>query len=193
MTNSTESTVAVLRIELKDIEPLIWRRVAVPTSMNLKTIHNVIQAAMGWLDIHLWEFTANERKFGMRIPEGAPAHTFPVGYTFGELAVNGDPVLVRGYAEQSLRGLGTDHIDLYYPHFPDPSVPLSRVVRGSRSAHPVSRCADGPCSATWAAVHRPQSPQQRFPHEAHSDLSRSGSTDEIERLRQLRSTHRPAD
>lgn len=68
MTNSTESTVAVLRIELKDIEPLIWRCVAVPTSMNLKTIHNVIQAAMGWLDIHLWEFTANERKFGMRIP-----------------------------------------------------------------------------------------------------------------------------
>ena len=67
-------------------------------------------------------------KFGMRIPEGAPAHTFPVGYTFGELAVNGDPVLVRGYAEQSLRELGTDHIDLYYPHFPDPSVPLTDTV-----------------------------------------------------------------
>jgi hypothetical protein len=68
MTNLTDSTVAVLRIELKDIEPLIWRRVVVPTSMNLKWIHSVIQAAMGWLDIHLWEFRANERKFGMRIP-----------------------------------------------------------------------------------------------------------------------------
>ena len=46
--------IAVLRIELEDIEPLIWRRVAELTSMNLKALHRVIQAAMGWLDYHLW-------------------------------------------------------------------------------------------------------------------------------------------
>jgi hypothetical protein len=28
--------IAILRIELEDIEPLIWRRVAVRTSLNLK-------------------------------------------------------------------------------------------------------------------------------------------------------------
>src|SRR5271168_2579271 len=60
--------IAILRVELEDIEPLIWRRVAVRTSMNLKAVHSVIQAAMGWLDCHLWEFTANERKYGMLIP-----------------------------------------------------------------------------------------------------------------------------
>jgi hypothetical protein len=60
--------IAVLRIELEDIEPLIWRRVAVRTSMNLKAVHSVIQATMGWLDYHLWEFTANEHKYGMLIP-----------------------------------------------------------------------------------------------------------------------------
>ena len=60
--------VAILRIELEDIEPLIWRRVAVPTSMNLKALHRVIQAAMGWLDYHLWEFTAGEHKYGMLVP-----------------------------------------------------------------------------------------------------------------------------
>ncbi|HZG06415.1 MAG TPA: aldo/keto reductase [Streptomyces sp.] len=67
-------------------------------------------------------------KFGFRIPEGAEAHTFPVSYTFGELAVNAEPKHVRGYAEQSLRNLGTDHIDLYYPHFPDPQVPIEDTV-----------------------------------------------------------------
>jgi hypothetical protein len=36
--------------------------------MNLKALHSVIQAAMGWLDYHLWEFTANERKYSMLIP-----------------------------------------------------------------------------------------------------------------------------
>ena len=63
--------IAILRIELEDIDPLIWRRVAVHTSMNLKSVHGVIQAAMGWLDSHLWEFTANERKYGMLVPNDA--------------------------------------------------------------------------------------------------------------------------
>ncbi len=67
-------------------------------------------------------------KFGMRIPDGVDRHSFPVGYAFGELAVNCDPSLVRRYAEQSLRELGTDHIDLYYPHFPDPVIPLAETV-----------------------------------------------------------------
>ncbi|MGY1608572.1 MULTISPECIES: aldo/keto reductase [unclassified Geodermatophilus] len=67
-------------------------------------------------------------KFGFRIPEGAPAHRFPVGYAYGELAVNADPRHVRAYAEQSLRELATDRIDLYYPHFPDPQVPLADTV-----------------------------------------------------------------
>ena len=61
--------IVILRIELVDIEPLIWRRVAVPTSMNLKALHRVIQAAIGWLDYHLWEFTADGGKYGMLLPD----------------------------------------------------------------------------------------------------------------------------
>jgi hypothetical protein len=57
MTASSEGAVAILRIELQDTEPLIWRRVAVRTSINLKAVHSMIQAAMGWLGYHLWEFT----------------------------------------------------------------------------------------------------------------------------------------
>jgi hypothetical protein len=61
------NTIAVLRIELEDIKPLIWRRVAVPTSMNVKSVHDVIQAVMGWLDCHLWEFEADGRKYSLLI------------------------------------------------------------------------------------------------------------------------------
>ena len=61
--------IAVLRIELEDIEPLIWRRVAMPISMNLKALHRVIQAAMGWLDYHLWEFTAGGAKYARASPQ----------------------------------------------------------------------------------------------------------------------------
>lgn len=63
-------------------------------------------------------------KFGLSLPEGAEARTHPVSYAFGHLAVNAEPRYVRGYAEDSLRNLDTDRIDLYYVHYPDPAVPV---------------------------------------------------------------------
>ena len=36
--------------------------------MSLKTVHSVIQAAMGWLDCHLWEFETNRRKYSLLFP-----------------------------------------------------------------------------------------------------------------------------
>jgi Plasmid pRiA4b ORF-3-like protein len=66
--------IAVLRIELVEIEPLIWRRLAVRTATNLQTLHRIIQAAMGWLDYHLWEFTAGDRTYGVPDPEDIWEH-----------------------------------------------------------------------------------------------------------------------
>ncbi|RJL32579.1 aldo/keto reductase [Bailinhaonella thermotolerans] len=67
-------------------------------------------------------------KFGLAVPEGESAREIPVGFEFGKLAVNAEPRLVRRYAERSLRNLGVDAIDLYYPHFPDPAVPIEDTV-----------------------------------------------------------------
>ena len=69
MAAPTDHAIAVPRIELQGIEPLIWRRVGVPASMSLKDVHGVIQAVMGWLDCHLWQFEANRRKYSLLIPD----------------------------------------------------------------------------------------------------------------------------
>jgi hypothetical protein len=66
--NGTDQ-IAIVRIELEGIEPLIWRRVGVPTSMTLSALHSVIQAAMGWLNSHLWEIEVNGLKYGPRVPD----------------------------------------------------------------------------------------------------------------------------
>ena len=58
-------TIARLRITLSDIEPEIWRVVDVPVEARLKMVHDIIQAAMGWQDYHLWEFEADERRYGL--------------------------------------------------------------------------------------------------------------------------------
>ena len=42
--------------------------------------------------------------------------------------MNAEPGNVRRYLEASLRRLGTDRVDLYYPHFPDPAVPIEDTV-----------------------------------------------------------------
>lgn len=56
--------IATIRIELVESEPLIWRQVDVPTSITLKALHDIVQAAMDWQDYHLWQFTIGERCYG---------------------------------------------------------------------------------------------------------------------------------
>jgi hypothetical protein len=56
--------IARVRIELVGSDPLIWREVDVPTAITLKGLHGVVQAAMEWLDYHLWEFTVDGRRLG---------------------------------------------------------------------------------------------------------------------------------
>lgn len=48
------------KIQLTDIsKPPVWRRVTVPASFNFEQFHQVIQAAFGWLDYHLYSFSPN--------------------------------------------------------------------------------------------------------------------------------------
>ena len=45
-----------LKVRLLGISPMIWRRVLVPESVSLCELHGVVQLAMGWEGIHLFEF-----------------------------------------------------------------------------------------------------------------------------------------
>ena len=67
-------------------------------------------------------------KFGLRLSDGAEPHPKDVGFAFEQLLVNAEPKYVQQYAENSLRNLGLDAIDLYYLHFPDPQVPIEDTV-----------------------------------------------------------------
>ena len=47
--------VYLLKIELLDIEPAIWRRFVVPANITLDRLHDVTQIIMGWTDIKTGE------------------------------------------------------------------------------------------------------------------------------------------
>ncbi len=57
-----------LKITLKDFKPPIWRRVQVPDG-SLGLLHDVIQIAMGWTDMHLHEFIVRGDHYGPRSPD----------------------------------------------------------------------------------------------------------------------------
>jgi hypothetical protein len=57
--------IATMRIELLGSEPLIWRQLEVPTSATLKVVHDIVQVAMGWDGVHLWEFDFGGCRYGV--------------------------------------------------------------------------------------------------------------------------------
>lgn len=47
----------VVLASVVDSEPLIWRRLELDSRLDLRTVHRILQAGMGWTDSHLHEFT----------------------------------------------------------------------------------------------------------------------------------------
>ena len=57
-----------LRIALRRTKPPIWRRVLVPPSMRLDTLHDLIQVVMGWEDCHLHMFMKAGQRYSIPSP-----------------------------------------------------------------------------------------------------------------------------
>lgn len=80
----------VLRITLDDIEPPIWREIAVLDSTTLPELHRAIQIAFQWYDYHLHQFTIGEQRYAIPDEElddfGVPARS-ALGVTLGQLSL----------------------------------------------------------------------------------------------------------
>jgi len=61
---SSAASVLRLKIRLLEVSPMIWRRVLVPASYTLEELHGVIQVAMGWQSIHLYQFFIRAVHYG---------------------------------------------------------------------------------------------------------------------------------
>jgi hypothetical protein len=52
------------KIWLLGLSPMIWRRVHVPATFTLRQLHGVIQIAMGWEGVHLFQFRLRAIHYG---------------------------------------------------------------------------------------------------------------------------------
>jgi hypothetical protein len=131
--------VAQLRIELRHIDPPIWRRVLVPAGLRLDRLHVVIQEAMGWTNSHLHMFTMGENRYGVPDPD------FPLRderrHTLRGLAVSEGASFDYEYDF----GDGWDHqvvLERVLPAEPDGRYPT--CVAGARA------CPPEDCGGPWA-------------------------------------------
>jgi len=53
-----------LRIVLRHVSPLIWRRLLVPSDSTIADLHATLQIALGWSDEHLHRFVIQGRRYG---------------------------------------------------------------------------------------------------------------------------------
>lgn len=89
-----------LKITLRELDPPVWRRLLVPADTTLGDLNFILQAAMGWTNSHLHQFTIAdvdysdprfelddaEDEFGATLAEVAPREQlrFMFRYDFGD-------------------------------------------------------------------------------------------------------------
>jgi len=66
---TTTKTVHRVKITLRGVKPPIWRRLEVPSTINLRQLHQTIQDAFGWEGYHLWVFSTASGDYGIPDPE----------------------------------------------------------------------------------------------------------------------------
>jgi hypothetical protein len=63
-TSDLSSSVYQLRVVLRGISPLIWRRLLIRSDMSLATLHTTLQTVFAWSDVHLHCFRLHGREYG---------------------------------------------------------------------------------------------------------------------------------
>ena len=60
--------IARMTIELEGVEPSVRRVVDLPLAISVADLHEIIQAAMGWTNSHLYQFVVGEASYGVPDP-----------------------------------------------------------------------------------------------------------------------------
>lgn len=66
--SKSAESIFVLRIDLANIKPAVWRRLEVAADITLAGLHYLTQIAFGWDNSHLHAFEIDGQPYGQRMP-----------------------------------------------------------------------------------------------------------------------------
>lgn len=142
-----EAVTYLVRVELDEVEPAIWRLVKVPSSTPLDVLHDVLQAAMGWTNSHLHQFKAGDGPDDLRAERYLTAFDIEEGDEgVAEADVQLDELLAepgdRAYYTYDF-GDGWDHTLTLVGVEPCDDDPPVRCLDGARA------CPPEDCGGSW--------------------------------------------
>src|SRR5712691_10605463 len=70
MLNSSTAVVYQLKVALRGISPLIWRRLLVHADTSIADLHHILQLVMGWTNSHLHRFLIHGKEYGITYDGG---------------------------------------------------------------------------------------------------------------------------
>lgn len=129
------SNILQLRVSVKGISPPVWRKLLVSSDSTLHDLHLMIQAAFGWYNYHLYEFTYGYNNYSRPDDwdELNEKEIDSTGVTLGDLN------LYRGgkFSYMYDFGDGWEHTISVQKILPlDTSVPLPACTGGKRNCPP---------------------------------------------------------
>jgi hypothetical protein len=65
MADADGGEIVQVKVWLLGVSPMVWRRVLVRSTCTLRELHGVIQVAMGWEGIHLYQFCLRTGRYGL--------------------------------------------------------------------------------------------------------------------------------
>lgn len=66
---SPRANLLEFHVELEPTEPRVWRRFIVHDSISMYELHEILQVVMGWMHLHLFEFTTEGVLIGVPSPD----------------------------------------------------------------------------------------------------------------------------
>lgn len=137
-------TIYQIKVTLNETKPPVWRRILVPSTINLGQFHTVLQIVMGWTDSHLHQFISGRTMYGMADDEVGADFGLDMEdetqYKLSDLLVEEKASLIYEYDF----GDGWRHkiqLEKKLPY--DKAIKLPSCVKGKRA------CPPDDCGGVW--------------------------------------------
>ncbi len=151
-----------LKVTLKDSKPPIWRRILVPSNIDLGEFHVILQIVLGWTDSHLHQFVSGRTLYGTPFDEFGSDLDLEcedeTEYRLSQLLKKEKDSMIYEYDF----GDGWEHKIVLEKIFPyDSSVKVPTCVKGKRA------CPPEDCGGIWGygnlleAIKDPSHPEHR--------------------------------
>jgi hypothetical protein len=129
-----ERAAYVLTVRLNDLEPRVWRQIAIPGHFALDRLHDIVQIVAGWHDSRLYAFEIDGDRFVEKPGHvgGTEDRYFPLCYLFPQA-----PAEFRYVRDLWHQRISVDRI------IPQPANHPAKVVcLGGFGAYPPDDCID---------------------------------------------------